>query len=108
VPLNTIIQRRKAEIMKCSPQEIKAFAGVIPYKMCLLLPGNLRHQNASANKSACDHVVIAFRFNADLQLKTVPRLIECLTIHNIQGAYPVAAMSVFKDAESHSNRALAF
>lgn len=35
----------------------------------------------------------------DMQLKNVPRLIECFDNSNIQGAYPVAAMSVFKDGK---------
>ncbi|NLJ06868.1 MAG: excinuclease ABC subunit C [Sphingobacteriales bacterium] len=35
----------------------------------------------------------------DMQLKNVPRLIECFDNSNIQGAYPVAAMSVFKEGK---------
>jgi excinuclease ABC subunit C len=34
----------------------------------------------------------------DLRLKEEPRRIECFDNSNIQGAYPVAAMTVFKDA----------
>lgn len=35
----------------------------------------------------------------DLRLKTLPRHIECFDNSNIQGAYPVSAMTVFKDAK---------
>ncbi|MEP7167752.1 MAG: excinuclease ABC subunit UvrC [Bacteroidota bacterium] len=35
----------------------------------------------------------------DLRLKELPRHIECFDNSNIQGAYPVAAMSVFKNAK---------
>ncbi len=35
----------------------------------------------------------------DLRLKTLPRHIECFDNSNIQGAYPVAAMSVFRNGK---------
>jgi excinuclease ABC subunit C len=35
----------------------------------------------------------------DLRLKELPRQIECFDNSNIQGAFPVAAMTVFKDAK---------
>jgi excinuclease ABC subunit C len=35
----------------------------------------------------------------DLHLKELPRQIECFDNSNIQGAYPVAAMTVFKDGK---------
>ncbi len=36
---------------------------------------------------------------ADLRMKEQPRLIECFDNSNIQGAFPVAAMSVFKNGK---------
>jgi len=39
------------------------------------------------------------RMMQDLRLKELPRHIECFDNSNIQGSYPVAAMSVFKNAK---------
>jgi excinuclease ABC subunit C len=39
------------------------------------------------------------KMQKDLRLKELPRHIECFDNSNIQGAYPVAAMSVFKNAK---------
>ena len=45
-----------------------------------------------------DRVLI--QMQKDLRLKTLPRHIECFDNSNIQGAFPVSAMVVFKDAKS--------
>ena len=39
------------------------------------------------------------KMKKDLRLKTLPRHIECFDNSNIQGAYPVAAMSVFRNGK---------
>jgi excinuclease ABC subunit C len=39
------------------------------------------------------------KMKSDLRLKELPRHIECFDNSNIQGAYPVAAMSVFKNGQ---------
>jgi excinuclease ABC subunit C len=39
------------------------------------------------------------KMQKDLRLKELPRHIECFDNSNIQGAYPVAAMSVFRNAK---------
>jgi excinuclease ABC subunit C len=39
------------------------------------------------------------RMKADLRLKELPRHIECFDNSNIQGAFPVAAMSVFRNGK---------
>ncbi len=51
----------------------------------------------SAATSKKDRVLI--KLKADLQLKTLPRHIECFDNSNIQGTNPVAAMVCFKDAK---------
>ena len=50
---------------------------------------------ASANASRKDRVLI--KLKADLQLKTLPKHIECFDNSNIQGTNPVAAMVCFKN-----------
>lgn len=37
----------------------------------------------------------------DLQLKSLPKRIDCFDNSNMQGSYPVAAMSVFKNGKAH-------
>lgn len=44
-------------------------------------------------------MALLLQVQQDLQLKKIPRLIECFDNSNIQGAYPVAAMAVFKDGK---------
>src|SRR6185436_18032581 len=39
------------------------------------------------------------KMQKDLRLKTLPRHIECFDNSNIQGSYPVAAMSVFRNGK---------
>ncbi len=56
-----------------------------------------RAVEASAATSKKDRVLI--KLKADLQLKTLPRHIECFDNSNIQGTNPVAAMVCFKDAK---------
>ena len=53
---------------------------------------------ASASSSKKDRVLI--RLKTDLQLKSVPRHIECFDNSNIQGTNPVAAMVCFKDGKA--------
>ena len=52
----------------------------------------------SANASRKDRVLI--KLKADLQLKTLPRHIECFDNSNIQGTNPVAAMVCFKEGRA--------
>lgn len=52
---------------------------------------------SSATTSKRDRVLI--KLKADLQLKSLPRHIECFDNSNIQGTNPVAAMVCFKDAK---------
>lgn len=54
-----------------------------------------RAVEASATTSKRDRVLI--KLKADLQLKSLPRHIECFDNSNIQGTNPVAAMVCFKD-----------
>lgn len=54
-----------------------------------------RAVEASASTSKRDRVLI--KLKADLQLKSLPRHIECFDNSNIQGTNPVAAMVCFKD-----------
>jgi excinuclease ABC subunit C len=56
-----------------------------------------REVEASATTSKKDRVLI--RLKSDLQLKTLPRHIECFDNSNIQGTNPVAAMVCFKDGK---------
>jgi excinuclease ABC subunit C len=53
---------------------------------------------ASANASRKDRVLITLK--ADLQLKSLPRHIECFDNSNIQGTNPVAAMVCFKEGRA--------
>ena len=43
------------------------------------------------------------KMKADLRLKDLPRHIECFDNSNIQGAFPVAAMSVFRNGKPSKN-----
>ncbi len=43
---------------------------------------------------------ILTQMQQDLRLKTLPKVIECFDNSNIQGAFPVSAMVVFKDARA--------
>ncbi|WP_353721462.1 excinuclease ABC subunit UvrC [Dyadobacter sp. 676] len=56
-----------------------------------------REVEASATSSKKDRVLI--RLKADLQIKTLPRHIECFDNSNIQGTNPVASMVCFKDGK---------
>ncbi len=56
---------------------------------------------ASSNASRKDRVLI--KLKADLQLKTLPRHIECFDNSNIQGTNPVAAMVCFKEGRASKN-----
>ncbi|MCF0053408.1 excinuclease ABC subunit UvrC [Dyadobacter chenwenxiniae] len=56
-----------------------------------------REVEASATSSKKDRILI--RLKSDLQLKTLPRHIECFDNSNIQGTNPVAAMVCFKDGK---------
>jgi excinuclease ABC subunit C len=56
-----------------------------------------RAAEASASSSRKDRVLI--RLKTDLQLKSLPRHIECFDNSNIQGTNPVAAMVCFKDGK---------
>ncbi|MCE7039825.1 excinuclease ABC subunit UvrC [Dyadobacter sp. CY312] len=57
-----------------------------------------REVEASASSSKKDRVLI--RLKTDLQLKTLPRHIECFDNSNIQGTNPVAAMVCFKEGKA--------
>jgi excinuclease ABC subunit C len=52
---------------------------------------------ASASSSRKDRILI--RLKTDLQLKSLPRHIECFDNSNIQGTNPVAAMVCFKEGK---------
>jgi excinuclease ABC subunit C len=54
-----------------------------------------REVEASATSSKKDRILI--RLKSDLQLKSIPRHIECFDNSNIQGTNPVAAMVCFKE-----------
>ena len=54
-----------------------------------------REVEASATSSKKDRVLI--KLKADLQLKSLPRHIECFDNSNIQGTNPVSSMVCFKD-----------
>jgi excinuclease ABC subunit C len=56
-----------------------------------------REVEASATTSRKDRVLI--RLKTDLQLKTLPRHIECFDNSNIQGTNPVSAMVCFKEGK---------
>ncbi len=56
-----------------------------------------RAVEASATTSKKDRVLI--KLKADLQIKSLPRHIECFDNSNIQGTNPVAAMVCFKDGK---------
>jgi len=56
-----------------------------------------REVESSASSSKKDRVLI--RLKTDLQIKTLPRHIECFDNSNIQGTNPVAAMVCFKDGK---------
>lgn len=56
-----------------------------------------RAVEASASTSKRDRVLI--KLKADLQLKALPRHIECFDNSNIQGTNPVAAMVCFKEGK---------
>jgi excinuclease ABC subunit C len=53
---------------------------------------------ATSNASRKDRILI--KLKADLQLKTLPRHIECFDNSNIQGTNPVAAMVCFKEGKA--------
>jgi excinuclease ABC subunit C len=57
-----------------------------------------REVEASASSSKKDRVLI--RLKTDLQLKSLPRHIECFDNSNIQGTNPVAAMVCFKEGKA--------
>jgi excinuclease ABC subunit C len=56
-----------------------------------------REVEASASTSKKDRVLI--KLKTDLQLKTLPRHIECFDNSNIQGTNPVSSMVCFKDGK---------
>ena len=56
---------------------------------------------STANASKKDRVLM--KLKADLQLKTIPRHIECFDNSNIQGTNPVAAMVCFKEGRASKN-----
>lgn len=56
-----------------------------------------REVEASATSSKKDRILI--RLKTDLQLKSLPRHIECFDNSNIQGTNPVAAMVCFKEGK---------
>ncbi|TDE16277.1 excinuclease ABC subunit UvrC [Dyadobacter psychrotolerans] len=56
-----------------------------------------REVESSASSSKKDRVLI--RLKTDLQLKSLPRHIECFDNSNIQGTNPVAAMVCFKEGK---------
>ncbi|TDB65138.1 excinuclease ABC subunit UvrC [Arundinibacter roseus] len=56
-----------------------------------------RAVEASATTSKRDRILI--KMKADLQLKSLPRHIECFDNSNIQGTNPVAAMVCFKEGK---------
>ncbi len=56
-----------------------------------------REVEASATTNKKDRVLI--RLKSDLQLKSLPRHIECFDNSNIQGTNPVGAMVCFKDGK---------
>jgi excinuclease ABC subunit C len=56
-----------------------------------------REVEASATSSKKDRVLI--KLKADLQLKSLPRHIECFDNSNIQGTNPVSSMVCFKDGK---------
>ncbi|TLV01163.1 excinuclease ABC subunit UvrC [Dyadobacter luticola] len=56
-----------------------------------------REVEASATSSKKDRILI--RLKSDLQLKSLPRHIECFDNSNIQGTNPVAAMVCFKEGK---------
>ena len=57
-----------------------------------------REVENSASSSKKDRVLI--KLKADLQLKTLPRHIECFDNSNIQGTNPVASMVCFKEGKA--------
>jgi excinuclease ABC subunit C len=57
-----------------------------------------REVENSASSSKKDRVLI--KLKTDLQLKTLPRHIECFDNSNIQGTNPVASMVCFKDGKA--------
>lgn len=57
-----------------------------------------REVEASATSSKKDRVLI--KLKADLQLKTLPRHIECFDNSNIQGTNPVSSMVCFKEGKA--------
>jgi len=57
-----------------------------------------REVENSASSSKKDRILI--KLKADLQLKTLPRHIECFDNSNIQGTNPVASMVCFKDGKA--------
>ena len=56
-----------------------------------------REVEASATSSKKDRVLI--KLKADLQLKSLPKHIECFDNSNIQGTNPVSSMVCFKDGK---------
>lgn len=61
----------------------------------------IREQETRQDKLDPEHKVdrIMNQMKADLRMKDQPRHIECFDNSNIQGAFPVAAMSVFRDGK---------
>lgn len=61
----------------------------------------IREQETRQDKLDPEHKVdrIMNQMKADLRMKEQPRHIECFDNSNIQGAFPVAAMSVFRDGK---------
>ena len=61
----------------------------------------IREKNLQLEKQNPENKTLRLleQMQKDLRLKELPRHIECFDNSNIQGAYPVAAMSVFKNAK---------
>jgi excinuclease ABC subunit C len=61
----------------------------------------IREKNLQLEKQNPENKTLKLleKMQKDLRLKEFPRHIECFDNSNIQGAYPVAAMSVFKNAK---------
>lgn len=61
----------------------------------------IREQETKMDKLDPEHRIdrLMNQMKTDLRMKEQPRLIECFDNSNIQGAFPVAAMSVFRDGK---------
>jgi len=71
----------------------------LSYKNALMYYREIESKKILQQNKSQQNFSLLLQVKKDLDLKNVPRMIECFDNSNIQGSFPVAAMTVFKDGK---------